>query len=128
MIAQTYDLKGPALNYAVAKCLKFKHIHCFGAWKNKHGAHGLAQVMVSNKKNECYDFDPASNWADGGPIIDQFAISVVQDYDTKEWLAGIHGKDGLKGYRSPTALQSAMQSLVASQLGPEVDIPTELLS
>jgi hypothetical protein len=78
----------------------------------------------------CEDESPSgytrysTDWAQGGPIIQQKRIDVVyvgfERPDDKQWVA----MD--KSY-GPTPLVAAMRCYVASCLGDEVDIPENLL-
>lgn len=72
------------------------------------------------------DYLPSTDWAQGGPIIEREEISTAQNADTKEWLAGIHGRYGVMRWPSPTPLIAAMRCYVAYKLGPTVDVPEEL--
>ena len=111
---KTSKLIGPALDWAVAKCLglqiKFMSpgsVHAadhdyFGSW----GWHYFC----------------CTTWSQGGPIIEREKISVVEGMDD-EWQAG---KRPFKFYYGPTPLIAAMRCYVASKLGDEVEIPEEL--
>jgi hypothetical protein len=68
------------------------------------------------------NWNPSTDWAQGGPIIEREKISV---------LAPVRGlwrsrKNGRTQY-GPTPLIAAMRCYVASKLGDEVEIPQELL-
>jgi hypothetical protein len=79
------------------------------------------------------DFEPSTDWSQGGPIIEREGIS---PHGNPAWSAQYsvtvrahHG--GFRGYFrhiGPTPLISAMRCFVASKLGDEVDVPEELLS
>ena len=112
---KTSELTGAALDWAVAKCEGFKYIHPSPAWINKHGARGDAQVMVSNKRNESYDFDPVSNWAQGGPIIEREKIGTI--FIGGEWQAQSFLYEGTGC--GPTPLIAAMRCYCSSKLGDE---------
>jgi hypothetical protein len=120
-----------AVAYAVAVAEEFKYIHVHAPWKNKHGAHGGAQVMVSNKKDESYDYDPTEYWAQGGPIIERQQIAINHDYN-EGWEANYchpYQAGTFKAYfkqTGSTPLIAAMRCFVASKLGDEVEIPEEL--
>ena len=133
MLVKTSELTGAALNWLVAKCEGFKYVHASPAWKNKHGACGSAQVMVSNKKDECYDFAPSTNWAQGGPIIEREGINleVHEGGHTRASFSKMRmAFDGQsKRYHhqhGPTPLIAAMRCFVASKMGETIDIPDEL--
>ena len=72
----------------------------------------------------CGIFNPSTDWAQGGPIIERWMI----DCDTYRhgWRAARHvSTTPTYGY-GPTPLIAAMRCYVASKLGEEVDVP-ELL-
>ncbi|MCA9340050.1 MAG: DUF2591 domain-containing protein [Candidatus Saccharibacteria bacterium] len=131
MLVKTSELTGAALNWLVAKCEGFKYVHASPAWKNKHGACGSAQVMVSNKKDECYDFAPSTNWAQGGPLIEREMITLRTNACVPgHWAAYIDfssSSTAVKARQSgPTPLIAAMRCYCCAKLGGEIDIPQEL--
>lgn len=85
-------------------------------------------------------YSPTTDWALGGPIIEQEKIGVwwathfVDDEGTEygnHWYAepGMTDENADKSYTcmtGPTALVAAMRCFVASHLGDEVDVPEEL--
>lgn len=77
-------------------------------------------------------FSPSTDWADGGPIIQQERITIFVGWETEQPLASIwtvdengEGRAAFK-CRGPTPLIAAMRCLVLSLLGEEVDIPKEM--
>ena len=114
MKIKTSELQGPALNWAVATVEGYKYV--------TFQQLGRMQVFVSNKKHECYDFDPTENWAQGGPIIERERIELKDDGGT-DWLAS-HNNDTVQF--GPTPLIAAMRCFCASRLGDEVELPEEL--
>lgn len=105
---KTSELAGAALDWAVAKCEGVE------GYVFKDGT--IGQVVLSNYK-------PSTDWAQGGPIIEREAITILS-VDDYEWCAAI----GELWYeddhpRSPTPLIAAMRCYVASKLGDEVDVP-----
>jgi hypothetical protein len=67
-------------------------------------------------------FSPSTRWMDGGPLIDQYGITVGRIED------GLHGSDmGPPGYLSAATglsnLMSAMRTLVLHKIGEEVELP-----
>lgn len=115
MKVKTSELIDAALDWAVAKCEGFKYElyeHNRKKWEN-----GLYRPR---------HWQPSTDWAQGGPIIEREKISIRQwtnvpvvhaymPFDGAEW-----SEDGA----SP--LIAAMRCYVASKLGDEVDIPKEL--
>jgi len=115
MKIKTADLIGPALDWAVAKCLPNpQDVTC------KNG--------VVRRQPVRYAFTPSTNWAQGGPIIEQECMDIL-------CLAG--GDDGWQADKylhteqvigfGHTPLVAAMRCFVASHLGDEVEIPDELV-
>jgi len=112
---KTSDLVGPALDWAVAKIegvpvLSSDFNWKFGAFTNQY----------------------STSWEQGGPIIEREEISikyVVPAMRDSVWQAfpsitakGAGGRWGV----GPTPLIAAMRCYVASKLGDEIEIPSEL--
>jgi len=95
---KTSELTGPALDWAVAKCV--------GLPGDGHGD----------------KFSPSTDWSQGGPIIEQERIAVQFG---PLWTA-VHSKRLGRFNYGPTPLIAAMRCLVASRLGDKVDVPEEL--
>lgn len=103
---KTSELTGTALDWAVTKCEGYDHDVTSSEW----GMWGWA-----------------TDWAQGGPIIEREKISV--DRMSYAWTADI--TDSVGGYieyteSGPTALIAAMRCYVASKLGDTINIPKEL--
>ena len=97
---KTSELKGAALDWAVAKC--------------EVGAEFIGEID-----------DPhfySTDWAQGGPIVEREQIALYLGGDD-EWMAD----DGWKRATGPTPLVAAMRGYVAMKLGDEVEIPFELM-
>jgi hypothetical protein len=123
---KTSDLTGFALDWAVAQC------------------EGVAVDYVDDGINRCLlmsmggRFNPSTNWAQGGSIIERESITIERNVKLKgcavigfhDWHA-THPKNygGLIRHSGggPTPLIAAMRCYVASKLGDEIDIPTELM-
>lgn len=76
-------------------------------------------------------WNPHSDWAQGGPIIEREFIQIGawrNDAPEHRWQADQHNDDGDWILFGPTPLIAAMRCFVASKLGDEIDIPEELLS
>lgn len=77
-------------------------------------------------------FEPSTDWAQGGPIIERRRISVLLNSDGN-WEAGtaweFFQSESFAYHRQggPTPLIAAMRCYVASKWGDEVEIPEELL-
>ena len=66
--------------------------------------------------------DYSTDWACGGPIIEQDEITLHRM--TNDWVA-VHNPSG-GGQPGPTPLIAAMRCFVTSRLGEEVEVPDEL--
>ena len=113
MQMKTADLTGPALNWAVAK---------------SNQAAGLVQ---SDPIVEYMSyFTPATNWSQGGPIIEREGIDTIHerniDGDVVQIWAVLDSEQ-VPEYFGPTPLIAAMRCYVASRLGDEVEVPNELI-
>ncbi len=77
-------------------------------------------------------FAPATDWEQGGPIIEREKIAVRFEPECHwlfappeaTWLANYNG---VGEWHGPTPLIAAMRCYVASKLGDKVDVPEELL-
>lgn len=123
MRIKTADLIGPALDWAVAKCEEDAEHLSFSAYNG-----GLA--YFKNQHLYCGEgwFNPSTNWAQGGPIIDRNGIAterkIIEGTTEHEWKAYV---PYIHAY-GPTPLIAAMRCYVASKLGDEVEVPDALLS
>lgn len=68
----------------------------------------------------------STNWAQGGPIIEQEAITVSLGSPVVglEWMACDRGSTHIQ--HGPTYLIAAMRCYVASKMGETVEVPEEL--
>lgn len=128
---RTNELIGPQLDWAVARCegLDFDistnpqqiGLAVRDGW-------GVRRVLIPWQEGNAWE--PSSNWAQAGPIIERESISLMKDCDGI-WQSSIGGCTGLDEpfwqADGPTALVAAMRCLVASRLGDEVNIPQELI-
>ena len=94
---KTSELTGAALDWAVTKCEGFDHKVTSSEW----GMWGWA-----------------TDWAQGGPIIERERIEL--EHDGFIWWARIKADEE---YSGPTPLIAAMRCYVASKLGDTIDIP-----
>jgi hypothetical protein len=76
-------------------------------------------------------WNPSTNWAQGGPIIEREEISLCREFSSGkvEWSAWtpapIRDDAEAFGY-GPTPLIAAMRCYVASKLGDEIEAPPEI--
>jgi hypothetical protein len=114
---KTSKLTGAALDWAVAKC---EGLLCFGyrtdGWR----------FAIEDSDGEVHVFMPTTRWANGGPIIEREKLSVVMQQGMPPiWSANC--PRALFRSQGPTPLIAAMRCFVASRLGDEVDVSSELL-
>lgn len=132
MLVKTNELSGIALDWAVAKCE--------GVKTEVINPHAIDRMFLG-----CYDntdfagnydlivYNPSTDWAQGGAIIDKYSIEVVRGLDAYLAFANTYwypnGTEHRNMFSSIGAsyLEAAMRCYVASKLGEEVDIPEELL-
>ena len=113
MKIKTSELKGAALDWAVAQC------------------EGEEVTLVKGQLETRWTEDgwkPSTDWAQGGPIIEREKIDV-------RYRIGVNMTANIGGQYEQTAghresanpmLLAAMRCYVASKLGDEVEIPNEL--
>ncbi len=108
MKIKTTELKGTALNYAVAIAEGYaKNIAgypSFEAWAHAHS------------------FDPVNNWEDIGPIIKRERIGLTP-MPNGSWAAQ---GDFRPFFHNPTPEIAACRCHVFCKLGHEIDIPLEI--
>jgi hypothetical protein len=108
---KTNELTGAALDWAVAKCEGVSV-----RWSAAH-----EQLLVEGYPYMVWQ--PSTNWAQGGPIIEREHIAV--DWDGAAWCAS--DNDNPIACYGPAPLIAAMRCYVASKLGDDINIPEELL-
>lgn len=129
---KTSELIGPALDWAVAKCEghEIESLRGGAVWYwLKCSLTGALEVVEV--------FNPSTDWAQGGPIIEREGLGVSQynnipDRPENRWQCVKYAGGMLLGNHrpicayGPTPLIAAMRCYVASKLGDEVEIPEEL--
>ena len=118
---KTSELTGTALNWAVAKC-KYPEL----VWGSSIGIHHAShQIVIPHlPEPQCY-WNPSTEWAQGGPIIERGKIAL--DYFEDLCGAGVYADGELKFLsHGPTPLIAAMRCYVASKLGNDIEIPEGL--
>ena len=115
MKLKTSELQGAALDWAVAKCEGYFDI-------------GMASVH-DGVVNVFYfpAWQPSTDWAQGGPIIERENILIDLCYEGEDWIATRTEPPAVSEARGPTMLIAAMRCYVASVLGDEVEVPDEIL-
>ncbi len=118
---KTSELTGLALDWAVAKCEGLKLFDRLG----------VAYIMDPRQPQFNIAFEPSTDWAQGGPIIER-EIHAFDHMQSNRVTAIIKRKDmnngGFTHGYGPTPLIAAMRCYVASKLGDEIDIPKELVA
>ena len=116
---KTSDLKDQALDWAVAKITN-------PDWFDEFSE----EMAAGNLRMDTGDvYAPSTDWSQGGPIIEEWAISLCPDEfitGNMRWCAVCTNE--AVGYDAfgPTTLIAAMRCYVASKLGDEVEVPEEL--
>ena len=116
---KTSELSGAALDWAVAKCA-FPDL----VWGETIGlsAHARGLIVIPDRKTpDCY-WQPSTNWAQGGAIIEREHICLM--YYPTHWSA--LAETGQRHSRGATPLEAAMRCYVASKMGDEVHLPEGL--
>ena len=109
---KTSELTGAALDWAVAKCE--------GIGLGPRG------FVVYYHEGEPSMWEPSTNWAQGGPIIERERLCVMPYND--RWMCTTNGSQ-LQSHsvKAETPLIAALRCYVAFKLGDEVEVPQELL-
>lgn len=134
MIIKTSELKGLALDYAVAVC-EYPNL-VYGETIGLHWA--SKQIVIPElKEPDCY-YSPVNKWELAGQIIERAGITVgigdwdldatpcIQNYLATSYEQVINDDQHLGSY-GETHLIAAMRCYVTSKMGESVDIPDELL-
>ena len=94
-------------------------------YMSQDDAQQAAEAML---KGTIEDYHPSSNWSQGGQIIEQEHISIIDCDGYDFWRADkMNAQAQVVTAYGPTPLIAAMRCYVASKLGDEVDVPEELL-
>jgi hypothetical protein len=115
---KTSELSGLALDWAVAKCEGFK-VSRRGPG-NKIGVYRIdGESWYETRK----PYNPSTEWEQGGPIIQRENLEIVP-LCPGTWRALAMSRDW---YNGRTPLEAAMRCYVASKLGEDIDVPSELI-
>ena len=121
MKVKTSDLIDAALDFAVALARD----------ESVRVERGRVRFALSQFTNDYDLYSPSTDWAQGGPIIEQELVTVMHRSrpgpypEGQVWNAVILSNNKC-GWYGATPLIAAMRCYVASKLGDEVDIPKEL--
>ena len=115
---KTSELTGLALDWAVAKCEGEEA-------ELNHGE--IVTWKYVNGQEYRLVWQPSTNWAQGGPIIEREDIQIKKHISN--WIALPESAEfSEEQYQEgETPLIAAMRCYVASKLGDEVEIPNELV-
>lgn len=125
---KTTELTGAALDWAVAKANGWIE---YPTDSIEQGAywHTDSSKAPFGRRVFKEEWNPSTDWAQGGPIIEREWINVIKHEDGTHWIAADERWKLDDGHPEvgPTPLIAAMRCYVASKLGDEVDVPKELL-
>lgn len=134
------DLKGAALDWAVAKAIKWiEPLFGIGAIRYIESDSYLMMeapdpdepedITKPSHFNHYVQWSPSRIWSQGGLLIDKYRIdmsSPPSDASQAGWDARVD--DGRSGWmRGPTPLIAACRAIVAAKLGDTVQVPPELM-
>jgi hypothetical protein len=102
---KTSELTGVALDWAVADC----------------EGHDFPSADAV-----CGIFNPSTDWAQGGPIIERELIEIYPLCNVEWGARKVNDEGDLMRFYGDTPLIAAMRCYVAFKLGDEVEIPEEL--
>ena len=115
---RTSELLGAELDWAVAKCEGATE-----EWRSDAPFlwDGVACIRIDGHD---VNYRPSTDWAQGGPIIEREKLDVFCSGNV--WDASTGDRHPNEIRTGSTPLIAAMRCYVASKLGDEVEIPTEL--
>ena len=126
MKIKTSELIGPALDWAVAIAL--------GGTDLQFDTVGTWWITINGKDHPLDsgwsavpNFSPSTDWAQGGPIIEQEDMKITRWDDYPNWTARHPLDPNRFSLRGDTPLIASMRCYVSSKLGDEVEVPEELL-
>jgi len=113
------DAIGAQLDWMVAKC-EPNMLDLYYSDDNK-------PLVLEEAPDYYQEWEPSTNWAQGGPIIDREKIGfwIFADADNSPEEVWVSMRVPFIEH-GPTPLIAAMRCYVASKLGDEVEIPEEL--
>ena len=111
---KTCELAGAALDYAVS-CCNPELVTRLG---------GDPHPYIRDDNGGYVRFEPSTNWAHGGPIIEREVICLESNMGAHWWASFADTPNS--EVEGPTPLIAAMRCYVASTLGETVEIPEEL--
>jgi hypothetical protein len=114
---KTRELIGTALNRAVARAEGLSV-----RWDTDEDAF----IYFDREEGARREWSPATDWAQGGPIIER-EIAKIERFSDALWEATAFTKNAQDIVRDgPTPLIAAMRCYVTSKLGDEINVPEEI--
>jgi hypothetical protein len=117
----------------VAKCEGGFDLHQRLDWHNKPWAFFLRDDEDPERVDKFYlsEYEPSTNWAQGGPLINQMLVDGLQlkrnEYPRGEGTEFVASLPTPARFNfGPTPLIAALRCHVVSKLGVTVEIPEEL--
>lgn len=112
------DLSGPALDWAIAQVEKVK-VTVNGSFPYK--------VFIGCKKGLIKAlYNPSTDWATGGPLIEKYRVGMYCDYTEQETItANVTGSGA--AVTGSTFLIAACRAIVTAHFGESMSVPTEIL-
>lgn len=128
MLVKTSELIGPALDWAVAKCLEPVDGRLTVIRREDYIGRPIEREVEKDSAPNFEWWSPSRIWAQGGPIIEREGIGInktvlngwIAEYDCALTPETEHTQLG------QTPLIAAMRCFVRSKLGDTVEIPAEL--
>lgn len=115
---KTSQLTGAALDWAVAEC---EGIELTNGRYNRL----LVEGRMSRGQEMMRPYNPSSDWAQGGPLIERLCIDLqYQGGETDVWGADMFNADST--VYGDTPLIAAMRCYVTVLMGDEIYVPEEL--
>jgi len=121
---KTSELTGQALDWAVAKCEGYTGLHKIAGRMPHEPQLGILPPRKEYGVMDLWELSYSTDWAQGGPIIEREKLDLFCSGNVWDSSTGDRGNNSIQSGTTP--LIAAMRCYVASKLGDEVDIPTEL--
>ena len=129
---KTNELTRAALNWAVATAEGLPKAVDSSGLDEPVIVCGFEQEMLHSKHRKGQEwkaYQPSTDWAQGGPIIEREWLDVTpwpnESDEQVQWQCQQHDNIDCIAF-GPTPLIAAMRCYVASKLGDEIEIPEEI--
>ena len=121
---KTSELTGQALDWAVAKCEGYTGLHKIAGRMPHEPQLGILPPRKEYGVMDLWELSYSTNWAQGGPIVEREKLDVFCSGNVWDASTGDRHPNVIKTGTTP--LIAAMRCYVASKLGDDIEIPTEL--